>query len=123
MNGSTDALVGPATTNVATHKIVDVSVARIGFPREQGCGGHNLPGLTIAALRNVFFYPGSLHRMAAVRGETFDSSYFLSRYAGDRRDAGACGFAFDMHGARTAQCHSAAEFRTGQIKIVTKNPE
>jgi len=33
--------------------------------RKQRHGGHDLSGLAVAALRNVFFHPGLLHRMAA----------------------------------------------------------
>jgi len=58
--------VGSAAANVATHGFVDIGISGVGgFGEQRGCS-HNLPGLTIAALRNILFDPGLLHGMAAV---------------------------------------------------------
>src|SRR2546423_13407963 len=66
MNGFADALVGSAAADIAAHEIVEIGVAGVGFLGKQGYRGHDLPGLAVAALGNVFFDPGLLHRMAAV---------------------------------------------------------
>src|SRR5580693_10591089 len=102
MNGFANALVGTAAADVAAHGVVNVGVGGLGFFGEQGYGGHDLPGLAVAALGNVFFHPGLLDGMAAIGGEAFDGGDFFARDAGDRGDAGTRGFAVDVHGAGSA---------------------
>src|SRR5260370_10847668 len=123
MNGLADALVRAATADVAANGIVDVGVGGVGFLGKQGDGGHDLSGLAVAALRNVFFHPGLLHGMAAVRRKAFDGGDFLARDAGNRGDAGTGGFAVDVHGTGSAERHAAAELGAGHIQGVTKHPE
>src|SRR5689334_22541003 len=53
MNGSPDALVRPAAAEIAVHGLVDVGVARFFLFHQQPRGGHDLPGLAVAALRDV----------------------------------------------------------------------
>src|SRR6202171_1280617 len=72
MDGLADALVGAAAADVAAHGIVDIGVGGVGFLGEQRYCGHDLSGLAVAALRNVFFHPGLLHGMAAIGGGAFD---------------------------------------------------
>src|SRR5438552_9619495 len=79
MNRFTDALIRAATADVAAHGIVDVGVGGVGFLRKQRDGGHDLSGLAVAALRNVFFHPGFLDGMAAVHGKALDRGDFRSR--------------------------------------------
>ena len=76
MNGLANALVRAAAADVAAHGIVDVGVGGVRFLGEQGDSGHNLPGLAVAALGNVFLHPGLLDGMAAISGETFDGCDF-----------------------------------------------
>ena len=63
MDGLADALVGAAAADVAAHGVVDVGVGGFRFLREQRDRGHDLAGLAVAALRNVFLDPGLLHGM------------------------------------------------------------
>jgi hypothetical protein len=123
MNGFADALVRAAAADVAAHGVVDIGVGGLGFFGKQGYGGHDLPGLAVAALGNVFFHPGLLDGMAAIGGETFDGGDFFARDAGDRGDAGTRGFAVDVHGAGSAERHAAAEFGAGHVERVAKHPE
>ena len=116
MNGLADALIRAATADVAAHEIVDVGIGGVGLFRKQGDGGHDLSGLAVAALRDVFFHPGLLNGMAAIGGETFDGGDFFTRDAGDRGDAGTRGFAIDVHGTGSAERHAAAKFRTGEAE-------
>src|SRR5271155_5264090 len=60
MNGFANALVGAATADVAAHGVVNVGIGGIGFFGGQRDRGHDLAGLTVAALGNVFGDPGLL---------------------------------------------------------------
>src|SRR5262250_2185382 len=104
MNGLTNTLIGAATADVAAHGIVDVCVGWGGFLGEQCGSRHDLSGLAVATLRNVFFHPGHLHRMqmVLVGRKAFDSGDFLAAYTGDRRDTRARGLAVDVHSTRPA---------------------
>lgn len=42
------------------------------FVGQQHCRGHDLAGLTIAALRHVYFNPGLLKWVAEIRREALD---------------------------------------------------
>src|SRR5258708_25152965 len=77
VDGFADALVGAAAADVAAHGIVDVGVGGVGLLRKQRNCGHDLAGLTVTALRNVFFHPGLLDGMAAVGRESLHGGSFL----------------------------------------------
>ena len=62
MNGFADALVRTAAADVAAHGVVDIGVGGLGFFGKQGYGGHDLPGLAVAALRNLLGDPRLLYR-------------------------------------------------------------
>src|SRR5689334_8223158 len=123
MNRFANALVRAATADVAAHGIVDVGVGGVGLLGKQRDGGHDLPGLAVAALRDVFFDPGFLNRMAAVRRKAFNGGDFLARDAGDRGNAGTRGFAVDVYGTGSTERHAAPELRTGHAQGVTEHPE
>src|SRR5260370_8783033 len=123
MNGLTDALISAAAADIAAHGIVDVGVGGVGLLRKKSDGGHDLPGLAVTALRNIFFHPGLLHRMTAIRREAFDRGDFLARDAGDRGDAGTRSFAVDVHRTRSAERHAAPELRAGHVASATTSPD
>jgi|HubBroStandDraft_5_1064220.scaffolds.fasta_scaffold68841_1 hypothetical protein len=123
MDGFADALVRSTAANIAAHEIVDIGVGGLWFFCEQCYRGHDLSGLAVAALRNVFFDPSDLHGVAAICGQPFNRYDFLTTYAGDRRNARARGLAVDMHGAGSAQSHAAAKLRPGHIQGVPQNPQ
>ena len=123
MNCFAYALVSAAAANIAAHGIVNVRVGGLGFLGKQCDGGHDLPGLAIAALRNVFFHPGLLHGMAAIGGKTLDGSDFFASDAGNLGDARTRGLAVDMHGTRAAERHAAAELRAGHVQRVAQDPK
>src|ERR1700741_3877188 len=50
---SANARVGRTAADVAAHRGVDIGVGRLGVLHEQRSGGHDLPGLTVAALRHL----------------------------------------------------------------------
>ena len=115
MNRFADALIGATPADIAAHGVVNIGVGRTGLLGEQRHRGHDLSGLTIAALGNVFGHPGDLHRVSAVGGQTFDGGDLLARDGGDRSDATARGLAIDMHGASAAKSHTATELCAGHV--------
>src|SRR5205814_3879055 len=62
VHGLADPLIGPAAADIG-HRRVDVRVGRLGIFLQQRCGGHDLAGLAVAALRYVDRGPGLLHRV------------------------------------------------------------
>src|ERR1051325_7128420 len=112
MNGPPDALVRSASTEIAAHGVVDLFVGRLLVLHEQRRGGHDLPGLAVAALRDVLRLPGALQRMRAVWREPFDGEDLLPRHVLERRAAGADRLSVRQHGARAAEAAAAAEFRS-----------
>ena len=123
MNGFTDALVCATAADVAAHGFVNVGVGGVGLFGEHRRGGHDLPGLAVAALRHVFFNPGALHGMAGVGRKALDGRDALAGDAGNRRHTGADGMAVQMNGAGSAKRHTAAEFRAREIEHVAEHPE
>src|SRR6266567_2128635 len=53
MDGSADADIGGAATDVAVHGAADIAVARFGVAGEKRGRRHDLPGLAVAALDHV----------------------------------------------------------------------
>ena len=78
MDGLADTLVGAAAANVAAHGVVDFRVGGFRFFRKQRYSRHDLAGLAIAALWNIFRNPSYLHRMAPISGQTFNGRDLLS---------------------------------------------
>jgi hypothetical protein len=60
--------VGPATADIATHRGIDFVIRRIRRSLQQCNSAHDLPGLAVAALRDIEFTPRNLHRVTAVLG-------------------------------------------------------
>src|SRR5712671_4764373 len=52
LDGLADARIGAAAANVPRHRLVDIGVGGRWYLREQRSGGHDLAGLTIAALHD-----------------------------------------------------------------------
>ena len=123
MDGFANALVRAAAADVAAHEVIDIGIGGIGlFIEERDCG-HDLSGLAITALGNVFCNPSLLDGMKAVRRQALDGGDFLSGHAGNRRDTGTCHFAVDVHGASAAKRHTAPEFGPGHVQRVSQDPE
>jgi len=56
----TYAYVCPTAAKVSTHSCIDLLVCGLRSFGQQGRGGHDLSGLTVTALGNVYILPGSL---------------------------------------------------------------
>ena len=83
MDGFANLLVGAAAADVAAHGFIDVGIGGVRLFRQQRRSRHDLPGLAVAALRNVDFDPRLLNRMTAVGGKAFDSGH---RFSGNDRN-------------------------------------
>src|SRR5260221_788219 len=113
MNGPSNARVGTAAADVAGHGFVNISVGGLGiFFQQDGCT-HDLSGLAVAALRNVDFDSGALHRVGVVGGEAFNGCDLLAFAAVQRRDTEGDGPRIVVHVAGAAECHSVHAFGPG----------
>ena len=65
MNGAAQTFIRTATANIGNIR-VDVGIRRLGIVLQKRNHGHDLAGLTVAALRNAFFNPRALHWMVIV---------------------------------------------------------
>src|SRR5271154_6795351 len=109
MNGPSQTLIGSAPTNIRDVGI-DIGVGRIGELFQERDGSHDLPRLTVAALRNAFRDPRALHWMVMVRRESFDCGDLCAVERTDRHGAGTHRAAVDVHGASAALRDTTAEF-------------
>ena len=123
MDGLADPLVGAATADVSTHKVVDVGVGGLWFFCKKRDCGHDLAGLAVATLGNIFLDPSHLHGMGAIGGKTFNGGDLFSGHTRDRQHTRARRFSVDVHGAGTALHDAAPEFRPGHIEGVAKHPQ
>ncbi len=118
-----DPLVHPAAAEIRAHHRVDLGVGRSRLGAEERGRRHDLAGLAVAALRDVLLDPRRLERVEAVRGQAFDGRDLRARDLADRRHAGSHRLAIEVHGARAAEGHAAAEFGAGEIELVAEHPE
>src|SRR6266850_6231853 len=124
LDGSADTRIGAAAADVAGHGAVDVGIARLGVYGEQGARRHDLPRLTVPALRHVEREPGRLDFLAGRRGaDGFDGGDALADRGRDRRDARACRLSIDLDSARAAKARAAAELRAGHVQYVAQRPQ
>ena len=123
MNRGADALVRPATADIARHGLVNISVGWRGIVSQQRGGRHQLSRLAIAALGHLQFQPGLLHGVITVLGKVFDSGNFFIAYTTRREHAGAHGFAVKVDGAGAALGYSATELGAGQADLVPQHPQ
>ena len=73
LDGGLNAVVRHAAAQGAGHPLADLRIGRIRIPVQQHLGGHDLPVLAEAALRNLLVNPGLLHGMQrAVLGQSFE---------------------------------------------------
>jgi len=87
------------------------------------CGLHDLPRLTVAALRHLMLDPRFLHRMSVRRIEAFDGGDQLAFDGPDSDRAGAHGLSVNVHRAAAAQANAAAIFGAGESEVLTDDPQ
>src|SRR5260221_991262 len=119
-----DAHVRCAAADVAGHRGVDVGVGRLLLGHQQRGGGHHLPGLAIAALRDVELFPRRLHGVALLRLEALDRrDLHAGLQRGQRSNARSHRLAVDVNRARAAQRHAAAVLGAGEVQVVAQHPQ
>src|SRR5690606_1145047 len=107
---------------ISVHSILDFCVGWIGVVRQQRCGGHNLPGLTIATLRDIVLQPGLLNGGVAVFRKALNRRDLLVADLRHRQHARARRCTVYMNGARTALGDATAILRSYQVEVVAENP-
>src|ERR1700728_2160127 len=92
VDGIANAEVGGTTAKIAGHGLVDIGVAGVRFLSEQRGGRHNLSGLAVSALRDLFSDPGFLDRVQTICSKTLNRDDLLARGGCEGSLAGAdCG--------------------------------
>ena len=119
----TDSHISGATADIAVHRHVDVTVIGVWHFCKQCGGSHDLPGLAIAALRNLVLDPGGLNRLGLACRDRFYGNDLGIANRRDGQGAGAQRLLVHEYGACTALADPAPIFRAGQAKIVPQNPE
>jgi AcrR family transcriptional regulator len=123
VDGGADFRVSPAAAEIAAHGFIDFLIGGIGDFLEQRDRAHDLSGLAVAALRDLFIEPSLLNGMQlAVLFEPLDGDNW-SGNAADRIGAGADGLSIDEHGACTTHGDAAAEFWPGYASQIAQGPE
>src|SRR5215211_315489 len=118
-----DPLVGAAAADIRAQMLDDLIPRRIGDTVQQIGGAHDLPGLTIAALRHVLGQPRLLQPVRRVRRQAFDRRHAASGDFGHLRLAGECSLAVDMDHAGPAQPGAASELRAGELEALADHPQ
>src|ERR1700730_16652720 len=120
MHSIFDPLVTAAAADVAGHRFNYLIVGRFWILYQQRGRLHDLPGLAIAALRDVELSPSLLNRMIAGSVEAFDGGDLAADHVGNRGDAGSCRFLIDDDGTRAAQPLAPAILGAGQDHLITE---
>src|SRR6267378_3872432 len=128
LDGSANTRIGAAAADVAGHGAVDVGIARLGVCGEQRARRHDLPRLTVPALRHVEREPGRLDFLAGRRGaDGFDGRDALADRGRDRRDARARRLSVDLDSACAAEARvrragkGSSDSSIPSVKAVGKN--
>src|SRR5271154_5038242 len=85
LNGFDDLGVSAAAADVAVHVLDDLLACRFRILCQQFGRLHDLPGLAVAALRDLMSNPCLLQRMAGIRRQTFDRRHLLVGHFGELR--------------------------------------
>ena len=118
-----DAGIGHAAAEIAVHVRDYFVLGRIGVLGEQRRRLHDLPGLAVAALRNLLGDPRLLQRMVALGAEAFDGGDFLAGDVAERCLAGSHRFTVDVNGAGATQAGTAPELGAGHLQLFADGPE
>src|SRR5258708_381338 len=124
MHGADDARICGAAAQVAVHVRHDFFAGGVGIDGEQRGRLHDLAGLAVAALRNLRFDPGLLHRMRVRRVEPLDGrDDRIAVHVAELDHARAHGLAVYMHGTGTADAETASVLGPREPQILADRPE
>src|SRR2546425_1033099 len=118
-----DPQVGRAAAEVARHGGVDVGIGRLRLLGEERGGLHDLSGLAVAALGHLLGDPRELQWVLTLWMQPFDRRDLLAGGLGERDLARAYGITVQVHGARAALGHAAAELRPRHPQALSEYPE
>ncbi len=123
-DGTEDLRVGAAAAEVPAQRRDHVGIARIGIPREERCGGHQLAGRAEATLRGILGHEGGLERMRrGARPESFDRAHGLPNAPMHEGQAAVDGLAIEQDGAGPAFAAVADALGSGEIECVAQEIE
>src|SRR2546422_4924911 len=122
VDGLADAVISSAAAGVG-HLSIDVGVRWLRFFLEQRHRSQNLPGLTVAALRNVKLLPRELHRMRPIGRQSLDSADLPAHSPDGLHKTGPHRVAIHQDGAGAALADAAAIFRTGETNRIAEHPQ
>jgi len=116
-------MIRTAPAKITGHAIDDFLLGRMWRFGQQSHGLHDLSGLAVPALRNIFSNPGLLNRMQTRLRESFNSCDCFGCRRRNGCDARTCGLAVKMYGAGTANACSTTIFCASEFECVTDQPE
>src|SRR5260370_22406073 len=123
VNRSAGADIGCAAAEVAVHGKTDVAVAwPLDLPEQSG-RRHDLPRLTVSALRHIMGDPRRPDRVSLATGQSLDGRDLACADGGYRHRAGTQRSTVEKNRAGAALRHPAAELGAGQAKMVTQDPK
>ena len=72
MNRFSYASVGATPAQIASHRLINIRIGWLCIRRKECGGRHDLSGLAVATLRDLFGNPGLLHRVRCCLTQPFD---------------------------------------------------
>jgi hypothetical protein len=122
-HGGADARIGAAAAQIPTHSSVDIVICGLWHLGQKRGGGGDLPGLTIAALRDLVVDPSSLNRVQRLgRAEAVNGGDRPPDITGQNL-TGADGLAVNLHGAGPALCNAATIFHAFEVQLIAQHPK
>lgn len=123
VDGLANAQVGTAAAEIAAHGFIDVAVCGCRMFGEECSSRHDLPDLTIAALRDVHFEPGLLQGVGVIGREAFECDYVGVGGVGEPGHARARGVAVEVNGEGATLADAAAILGGVEVEHVADDPE
>jgi hypothetical protein len=122
-NSAANPESGAAAADIVGHRVIDIGSRRAGMLFQKSNRRHNLAGLTVTALGNLFFDPGLLDRMTTIVGQALDRCDLFAGNGGNRINARPGGFPVDMYGASAASRNAAAVLGSCHVETVAEHPQ
>jgi hypothetical protein len=117
------SLIGPAPANITLQSDIYISIGGVLIFLKECHRGHNLPGLAVATLGNLFLDPGQLDRVVCFIGDSFNRGYLVSLYSGYGETARPDGIAIQKNRTGPALGDTTSEFRSFQSSKITYHPQ
>src|SRR5215471_19209429 len=117
------ALVSSAAADVLGEFEINFGITYVWVLAQQGGSSHQHPSLAVSALSNIFFQPGLLARMAAVRRQAFNGGVLFAYGGGNRELARAYRTSIFVNGAGATNAHPTAVFSACELQQIAQHPE